>query len=165
MLRPLLGRRFVQAGLGLTILLGLAMATGALVRAQDGRAVPAEVVPGGRSLAVPATAPNRGEAAAEPSGLSSLPRPPGPARPPPRPRISQSGGWDGCWPGLAGIALVLAVCGGVAAATRRFLPHAATGTVQVVGRVSLSPKHTVYLIRVGGRELLVGAGPQGAPTL
>jgi hypothetical protein len=31
--------------------------------------------------------------------------------------------------------------------------------------MSLSPKHTVYLLRVGRRVLLVGAGPQGAPAL
>ena len=37
--------------------------------------------------------------------------------------------------------------------------------MQVVGRVSLSPKHSVYLLRIGRRVLLVGAGPQGAPSL
>jgi hypothetical protein len=31
--------------------------------------------------------------------------------------------------------------------------------------VSLSPKHSVYLLRVGRRVLLVGAGPQGPPAL
>ena len=34
-----------------------------------------------------------------------------------------------------------------------------------VSRVSLSPKHSVYLLRAGRRLLLVGAGPQGAPAL
>ena len=37
--------------------------------------------------------------------------------------------------------------------------------MRVVGRTSLSPKHTVYLLDVGGRVLILGAGPQGAPTL
>ena len=37
--------------------------------------------------------------------------------------------------------------------------------MQVVGRVSLSPKHTVYMLRVGRRVLLVGAGSQGSPSL
>jgi flagellar biogenesis protein FliO len=63
------------------------------------------------------------------------------------------------------MALVLTVCGGVAAATRHFFPQAAPGALQVVGRACLSPKHTVYLLRVGGRELLVGVGPQAAPAL
>jgi flagellar biogenesis protein FliO len=66
---------------------------------------------------------------------------------------------------LAGIALVLAVCGGIAVAIRRFGPRAPTGAVQVVGRVSLSPKHSIYLLRIGRRVLLVGAGPQGPPSL
>ena len=59
----------------------------------------------------------------------------------------------------------LAVCGGIIAAGRRFLPQGAGVGMQVVGRVSLSPKHTVYLLRVGRRVLLVGAGPQGSPSL
>ena len=37
--------------------------------------------------------------------------------------------------------------------------------MQVVGRVSLSPKHTVHMLRVGRRVLVVGVGPQGAPAL
>ena len=51
---------------------------------------------------------------------------------------------------------------------RRRPPVLAQGAgvgMQVVGRVSLSPKHTVYLLRVGRRVLLVGAGPQGSPSL
>jgi flagellar protein FliO/FliZ len=59
----------------------------------------------------------------------------------------------------------LAVCGGIIAAGRRFLPQGAGVGMQVVGRVSLSPKHSVYLLRVGRRVLLVGAGPQGSPSL
>ncbi len=31
--------------------------------------------------------------------------------------------------------------------------------------MSLSPKHSVYLLRVGRRVLVVGAGPQGPPAL
>jgi flagellar protein FliO/FliZ len=74
---------------------------------------------------------------------------------------------DTSWWGMAGITLALAVCGGIYAGCRRFLPQNAVAAmqVQVVGRVSLSPKHTVYLLRVGRRALLVGAGPQGAPSL
>ena len=80
-------------------------------------------------------------------------------------KANRAMGSDGWRPGWAGIALTLAVCGGLAAAARRFRPAAATGSVQVVGRVSLSPRHSVYLLRVGRRVLLVGAGPQGPPAL
>ena len=66
---------------------------------------------------------------------------------------------------MACFALVLAACGGIAVATRRLGPRAAPAAVQVVGRVSLSPKHSVYLLRVGRRVLVVGAGPQGPPAL
>jgi len=66
---------------------------------------------------------------------------------------------------MIGITLALAICGGAVSVGRRFLPQVAGGGLQVVGRLSLSPKHTVYLLRVGGRVLLVGAGPQGAPAL
>jgi flagellar protein FliO/FliZ len=66
---------------------------------------------------------------------------------------------------MAGITLALAICGGLVASVRRFSPQGAGRGVQVVSRVSLSPKHTVYLLRIGRRVLLVGAGPQGAPSL
>jgi flagellar biogenesis protein FliO len=66
---------------------------------------------------------------------------------------------------MSGIALALAVFGGVSLASRRFLPGRGTGPLQVVGRTSLSPKHTVYLLRAGDRVLIVGTGSQGAPSL
>ncbi len=72
---------------------------------------------------------------------------------------------EGMWPGMAGIALVLAVAGGIVAVSRRFVPRPTAGTVQVVGRLSLSPKHSVYTLRVGRRLLLLGTGPQGPPSL
>jgi flagellar protein FliO/FliZ len=75
----------------------------------------------------------------------------------------KSGGW---WFGTAGIALALALVGGISMASRRFLPQAGSGGfLGVVGRASLSPKHTVYLLRVGERVLILGTGPQGSPTL
>ena len=74
-------------------------------------------------------------------------------------------GSDGWYLGMAGIAVVLALGGGIAAAARRFAPGSGAGALQVVSRVSLSPKHSVYLLRAGGRVLLVGTGPQGAPSL
>ena len=66
---------------------------------------------------------------------------------------------------MIGITLALAICGGLVSAGRRFLPRARGAGVKVIGRVSLSPKHSVYLLEVGRRRLLVGAGPQGAPAL
>jgi hypothetical protein len=66
---------------------------------------------------------------------------------------------------MAGIAILLALGGGIAAAARRFAPVNGTGALKVISRVGLSPKHTVYLLRAGGRVLLVGTGPQGAPAL
>jgi flagellar biogenesis protein FliO len=45
------------------------------------------------------------------------------------------------------------------------VPKNGAGALQIVSRVSLSPKHSVYLLRAGTRVLLVGTGPQGAPAL
>lgn len=74
------------------------------------------------------------------------------------------GGW---WLGTVGIALALAVVGGLSIVSRRFAPAAQTGTMalRVIGRTSLSPKHAVYLLRAGDRVLVLGTGPQGPPAL
>jgi hypothetical protein len=74
-------------------------------------------------------------------------------------------GLHGSWWGIVGITLALSVCGGVYAVCRRFLPQSAAGAVCIVSRVSLSPKHSVYMLRIGRRVLLVGTGPQAAPSL
>jgi flagellar biogenesis protein FliO len=74
-------------------------------------------------------------------------------------------GSDAWYLGLAVVAALLAAAGGIAFAGRRFGPRPGAGALHVVSRVSLSPKHAVYLLRAGGRVLLVGTGPQGAPTL
>jgi flagellar biogenesis protein FliO len=77
-------------------------------------------------------------------------------------------GTAGWWLGTAGIALALAVCGGISLATRggwRWSQINTAGTLRVVGRTSLSPRHTIHLLSVGGRVLIVGTGPQGAPSL
>jgi flagellar protein FliO/FliZ len=66
---------------------------------------------------------------------------------------------------LAVIAVLLAAAGGIVFAGRRFAPRPGAGALNVISRVSLSPKHAVYLLRAGGRVLLVGTGPQGAPSL
>lgn len=78
---------------------------------------------------------------------------------------TDSSGSEGWGAGPACLAVVLAICGGLAVAARRFGPRAPAAPVQVVGRVSLSPKHSVYLLRVGRRVLVLGAGPQGPPAL
>lgn len=80
-------------------------------------------------------------------------------------RTAPSHGPDRSWWGLAGTTGALAICGGIYAVCRRFLPSSAAGAVRVVSRTSLSPKHSVYVLRIGRRVLLVGTGPQGAPSL
>jgi Flagellar biosynthesis protein, FliO len=79
--------------------------------------------------------------------------------------VARAGGSDAWYWEMGVIALVLAVCGGLVAAGRRFLPQGGAGDLQIISRVSLSPKHSVYMLRAGRRMLLVGAGPQGAPAL
>jgi flagellar biogenesis protein FliO len=84
----------------------------------------------------------------------------------PRPRLGEStteatGGW---WFSTVGVAAALAVVGGVSLASKRLAPARDGGSIQVVGRSSLSARHAVYLLRVGERVLIVGAGPQGAPS-
>jgi flagellar protein FliO/FliZ len=37
--------------------------------------------------------------------------------------------------------------------------------LRVLGRTALTPKHSVYLLKAGDRVLIVGTGPQGAPSL
>ena len=76
--------------------------------------------------------------------------------------LPHSSGW---WFGTSGIALVLAVCGTVCALARRYRPQDSHGLLRVVGRVSLSPRHSIFMVRAGRRMLLVGTGNQGAPTL
>ena len=61
--------------------------------------------------------------------------------------------------------LALAVCGAVCVAARKYWPQESSGLVRVVGRVSLSPRHSIYLVRAGQRILLIGTGTQGAPAL
>ena len=81
-----------------------------------------------------------------------------------RPASDGSGGW---WVGTASVALALAAVGWVSVAARRYVAPGGPDplALRVVGRASLSPKHSVYLVDVGGRVLILGAGPQGAPTL
>ena len=72
------------------------------------------------------------------------------------------GGW---WFGSAGIAVALAAVGGVVVAAKKLKPGSEAGPLKVLSRTSLSPRHSVYLLKVGDRVLIVGTGPQGAPSL
>ncbi|AGA31456.1 FliO/MopB family protein [Singulisphaera acidiphila] len=75
-------------------------------------------------------------------------------------------GSSGWWLGTGGIALALALCGGISVASKRYLPtRNGTSSMRVVGRTVLSPKHSVYLLEVGERVLIIGTGGQGAPSL
>ena len=51
--------------------------------------------------------------------------------------------------GLGGDRLALAACGAACVAARKYWPQHSAGLVQVVGRVSLSPKHSIFLVRAG----------------
>ena len=77
-------------------------------------------------------------------------------------RSPATAGW---WMGSTAIALALAICGAACAAARKYWPQNSTGLVRVVGRVSLSPRQSIFLVRAGRRVILIGAGGQGAPTL
>ena len=99
---------------------------------------------------------------------AAIPHPDAPARVLATPRSRSAaaspdsgGGW---WLGTAGIAAALAVFGGVSVASKRFLPSRDSGPIRVVGRSALSSKHSACLLRVGDRVLIVGVGPQGAPS-
>lgn len=74
-------------------------------------------------------------------------------------------GSQGWWLGTAFMLLVLGGAGVVCIAARRQGAGGPSIKLQVVGRVALPPKHAVFAVRAGGRTLLIGAGPQGAPTL
>jgi flagellar biogenesis protein FliO len=80
-------------------------------------------------------------------------------------RRSQATGLDSWWIMMGGMVLSLAIAGAIGIVARRLSPRTANGAMHVVGCVSLSPKHAVYLLRVGQRVFLLGAGPQGAPAL
>lgn len=82
-----------------------------------------------------------------------------------RRRGEASKGGRGWWLGATGLALALALGGGISLAAHRLPPRGDAGPLQVVGRVSLSPRHSAVLLRVGDRVLIVGAGTHGPPAL
>lgn len=83
------------------------------------------------------------------------------------PRASRSTTWRIPWPSMIAIG---AACGLLCAGlltrartnSRRF---GSTTPLEVVGRTALGPRHAMYVVRVGNRVLLIGAGNQGPPAL
>ena len=80
-----------------------------------------------------------------------------------------SAGW---WSMPLGVAAALAAVGGISLAAKRSRWDFGLGStlardlgsIGVVGQARLSPKHAVYLVRVGDRVLIVGAGQGGSPA-
>ena len=164
-------RRALRAAVGLAVLLALGFAVDMLVLVRARVRADGSAAIGGQAQAVPTAV---AEAIGTPSSVQSHEEPRNAEDELRGSRLSQlrrlskaarPGGSDTWSLATIGITLALAVCGGIIAAGRRFLPQGAGGGVKVIGRVSLSPKHSVYLLEVGRRRLLVGAGPQGAPAL
>ncbi len=74
-------------------------------------------------------------------------------------------GSQGWWTGTVAMLVILGAAGVLCIAARRQAEGATGSRLKVVGRVALPPKHAVFLVKAGGRTLLIGAGPQGAPSL
>lgn len=83
--------------------------------------------------------------------------------------IVPGNGYGGWWRTIGALALVVALIFAVRFAIRRLgLSGAAArgaDVVRVVWRKNLTPRHQLFLLRMGGRVLLVGAGPGGMDVL
>jgi flagellar biogenesis protein FliO len=91
--------------------------------------------------------------------------------------VPPPGDGDGVWPWVRTLLALAAVVGLVllarwlfrGAAGRAALPGRRPGKrqdpLQVVARRGLSSRHQLFLVRLGERLVLVGAGPQGLATL
>jgi flagellar biogenesis protein FliO len=75
---------------------------------------------------------------------------------------SPTSGW---WLSSAVVAALLAVCGAICVGARKHWPQSSTVALRIVGRTSLSPRHSIVLVQAGPRTLMIGLGPQAAPTL
>ncbi len=85
-----------------------------------------------------------------------------------RTRTRLSTGRDRLEPGWSSLIILLGGCAVLMAAgqlAKRWKPGSALASAQIIGRVPLSPKHTLFVVEIGDRRLLVGAGPQGPPAL
>ncbi len=112
--------------------------------------------------------------ATRPSAMTNASPDPGTIRRIPRrsdPLIGAAhrGGASSQWGrGLGALAVVLAVVAVVFWAVRRWVPSVRRvegGVMHVAGRISLTSKHHVALVQMGGRFLLVGIAPDGLSTL
>jgi len=110
-------------------------------------------------------------AVAETPPVNALPGPVARPLPPSRreagPRGAATGTTGRGWSATVAVAVVLAGLGAAAVVARR-LParvEVGGGPLRVVGRVGLGPRQSIVLVRAGDRTLIVGLGPQGAPSL
>lgn len=78
---------------------------------------------------------------------------------------AQAKGSQGWWLGTGAALLVLAGAGALCLAARGKAAGSTASRLQVLGRVHLPPRHALFLVRAGRRTLLIGTGPQGAPSL
>lgn len=85
----------------------------------------------------------------------------------PSPGAAPSPGLAGWGWTLAGLALALGALGGAVIASRRAAVAGPLnpGSLRVIGRSALGPKHVAYLVRAGDQVFLVGTGPAGPPAL
>jgi hypothetical protein len=174
MLRAYPPRWSSRTGLALTALV-FVLAAGGSIALMKARASSERLDDARKPLPADAVRQESSKSGGTPSGASEAldgPRGPDSHSRSPRSLLSRrfagadrADGSENWYLGIAGIAILLALGGGIAAAARRFAPGTGAGALQVISRVSLSPKHSVYLLRAGGRVLLVGTGPQGAPSL
>lgn len=86
-------------------------------------------------------------------------------RVPQGPRTAASGWWST----LGGLAAVVALILITAKLLRKNIPGAPAAlpanVVQVLGRKSLDYRHTIHLVRLGSRLLVLGSSPEGLRTL
>jgi flagellar biogenesis protein FliO len=73
-----------------------------------------------------------------------------------------SGGW---WLGTLGVVAALGAFAALSLAGRRGRLAGDSAALKVVGRVALGPRQSAVLLRAGDRVLILGVGPQGAPSL
>lgn len=84
------------------------------------------------------------------------------------PETDDSGGREGWLKLAAALVLVVGVLLGLQWYLKRFRGGAVSrgnGEMEIVARRGLSPKHQLLLVRVEGRRLLIGMGPEGLSTL
>ncbi len=70
------------------------------------------------------------------------------------------GGGSLWWAGPGGIALALVAAGAASFAARRFGTPGGASTLKIMDRVSLTPKHAVFVVRAKDRLFVLGTGPQ-----